>query len=362
MKTLEAWLCLKCAPQLKSGEIPQLLKKYPDPTEFIGQPNHPIQADESLHPETREHILRAQPHPDLTKILNLCDQFDIQATFWGAEDYPSGLKQILAPPLILYYRGNLAPALNGVCLGVVGTRKASAYGSSSCKKLLEPVCRQGVTIVSGLATGIDTAAHTAALAAGGKTLAVLAGGLQSIYPPQNQELAETIIANGALISEYEPGTSIERWNFVARNRIISALSTAVFIVEGSFKSGAMITAKHAIDQNRDLMALPGQINHYNAQGPNYLIKNCALCVTEAEDLICALGLDYEPGEQMEILPEMSPGEQQIHQIFQDQQREISFDELLLISKFSFGKLSTALLNLELKGYLCKTGGNSFILS
>lgn len=362
MKLLEAWLCLKSAPKLKIGGIHSILKKYPDPSHFVGKKEHPLQADESLDLQTREHIANATAHPNLDRILELMSRFDIKASFFGAEDYPQSLRHITMPPLILYYRGKLDSALNGVCLGVVGTRKATAYGKASCKKLLEPVCRLGVTVVSGLAAGIDTEAHTAALNAGGKTLAVLASGLETIYPAQNHKLAEVIIKNGALVSEYEPGTPIEPWQFVTRNRIISGLSNSVFIVEGSHKSGAMITAKHAIDQNRDLMALPGPINHPNSQGPNYLIKNGALCVTEAEDIIHALDLDPQTNEQLEILPQMSSSEQQLHQIFQTEQREISFDELLLLTKFSFGKLSTALLNLELNGYLCKTGGNSFILS
>ena len=362
MNTLEAWLCLKSAPKIKIGAIHAILEKYPDPGEFVGAKDHPLQADESLDPQTREHLANAVPHPDLDTILELSSRYDIKATFFGAEDYPEGLHYITMPPLILYYRGELEPAVDEICLGVVGTRKATAYGKASCKKLLEPVCRLGATIVSGLATGIDTAAHTAALNVGGKTIAVLASGLQTIYPPQNQKLAETIIANGALVSEYEPGTPIEPWQFVTRNRIISGLSTAVFIVEGSHKSGAMITAKHAIDQNREIMALPGPINHPNSQGPNYLIKNGALCVTEADDIIQVLDLDPQSDDQLDILPPMSPSEQQVHHIFQTQQREISFDELLMLTKFSFGQLSTALLNLELKGYLCKTGGNSFILS
>ncbi len=359
---LRAWLCLKSAPGLKLRAALDLLAKYPDPEAFVGQKDHPLYRDKDVEPSLREHLRSATPHPRLEQISKLCEHYRIEALFFGADDYPPGLADILAPPLVLWYRGEPAPALNQVCLAVVGTRKPTAYGRSSCAKLISPVCQQGVTIVSGLATGIDTVGHTTALKNGAKTIAVLASGLETIYPQANHDLAQQIAGQGALISEYDPGTKLEQWNFVARNRIISALAQSVFIVEGSLKSGAMITAKHAIEQNRDVMALPGEINHPNAQGPNYLIKNGAQCITTPEDILSALGLEASASEQLEILPQISEDEQKLYDIFKSEQREFSFDELLLRSGHKFGKLSTILLNLELKGYLVKTGGNSYILA
>ncbi len=358
---LQAWLCLRSAPGLKHRAALELLARYPDPLDFVGQPDHPIHSDKQIEPAVRAHLLNATPHPRLQQISKLCEHYHIEAVFFGAADYPLGLNNILAPPLILWYRGDPHSALEHVCLAVVGTRKPTAYGRACCAKLLGPVCKQGATIVSGLATGIDTVAHSTALQNGSRTLAVLASGLETIYPPNNRDLAEQIIAHGALVSEFEPGTKLDPWNFVARNRVISALAQSVFIVEGSLGSGAMITAKHAIEQNRDLMALPGEITHPNSQGPNYLIKNGAQCVTSPEDILGALGLDASNERQLEILPELSPDEQKIYDFFTSEQREFSFDELLLRSGHNFGKLSTILLNLELKGCLTKTGGNSFIL-
>ncbi|HPH60088.1 MAG TPA: DNA-processing protein DprA [Candidatus Syntrophosphaera sp.] len=358
---LQAWLCLKSAPGLKLKAALELLAKYPDPLAFVGRKDHPLQADKRLEPSLREHLRLAVPHPRLQQITKLCQHYRVEAVFYGAENYPPALANILAPPLILWHRGDLAAALQQVCLAVVGTRKPTAYGRASCAKLLGPVCKQGATIVSGLANGIDTVAHTTALENASRTIAVLAGGLETIYPPNNRDLAERIIAQGALVSEFDPGTKLDPWNFVARNRVISALASNVFIVEGPMDSGAMITAKHAIEQNRDLMALPGEINHPNAQGPNYLIKNGAQCVTSPEDILSALGLDASDDQQLEILPQLSADEQKLYDLFTGEQRELSFDELLLRSGHKFGKLSTLLLNLELKGCISKTGGNSFIL-
>lgn len=362
MDRLSAWLCLKAAPGLKTRALLELLRRHADPQEFVGQPGHPLFGEETLSPEAREHLAEAKPHPRQEQIAKLCAHYGIDMIGCSDADYPPGLANIVSPPLILWYRGNLKSALDQVCLAAVGTRKPTTYGRESCAKLLAPVCAQGVTVISGLAAGIDTVAHNAALKAGSATVAVLASGVDTIYPLANHELAQRVIAQGALVSEYEPGTKVEAWNFPARNRIISGLARATFIAEGSLSSGAMLTAKFALEQGRDILALPGEITHPNAQGPNYLIKNGALCVTCPEDILTLLGLDAAPAEQMEILPDISPDEQAVYDLFRREQREICFDELLLLTGLNFGKLSTALLNLELKGCLAKSSGNSFCLA
>jgi DNA processing protein len=358
---IQAWLCLKSIPKSGFRGILSLLEKYPNPLNYVGKSSHAIYDDRDIPSSVRDHLRRNEEHPRLTQILKLCDIYGIKMICLGDEDYPLGLAQISGPPLILWYRGELLPALENNCLAVVGTRKPSAYGRQMCAKLITPACKKGLTIVSGLAYGIDTIAHQTAVQNGAKTISVLAGGLESIYPAANQDLAKKIIENGALVSEYEPGTKLDPWNFPARNRIISALSQKTFIVEGPITSGAMLTAKFAIEQNRDLMALPGQVNHPNAQGPNYLIKNGAQCITTPEDILSSFGLDLEDKDQLEAVPDISEDEQKIFDLFKTQQREISFDELILQTGLPFGKLSTILLNLELKGYISKSGGNSFIL-
>ncbi|MDD4310181.1 MAG: DNA-processing protein DprA, partial [Candidatus Cloacimonetes bacterium] len=239
-------------------------------------------------------------------------------------------------------------------------RKPSAYGIEMCRKILSPLCDKGCTIISGLAMGIDTAAHQTALSANSHTIAVLASGVESIYPPMNQPMAEKIIKKGALLSEYEPGTKMERWNFPARNRIISALAQGVFIVECPLNSGALLTAKFATEQSREIFALPGNINNRNAQGPNSLIRDGAMLISCPEDLVQHLGFSREVREQMELIPELNNEEQVIYDLMGKQQKDVSFDEFLLHTGFSFGKLSIVLLNLELKGIIAKSSGNSFI--
>jgi len=358
---LIAWLCLKSAPGLKIRSILELLQKYPDPQSYVGKGDHALYSDAGVDPSVKEHLRGAVPHPKQEQIRKLCEHYGIKLLCLGEPDYPTGLANIVTPPLVLYYRGDLVKALKQICLAVVGTRKPTAYGRDMCAKLLGPVCKHEVTIVSGLASGIDTCAHTAALKNGAQTIAVLASGVETIYPGSNKDLARQIIEHGALVSEFEPGTKLDPWNFPTRNRIISALAQNVFIVEGPLSSGAMLTAKFAIEQNRDVMALPGEINHPNAQGPNYLIKNGAQCITSPEDILSALGFDAEVKDQLEIMPEISADEQKVFDLFKTEQREITFDELLVQTGHNFGKLSTILLNLELKGYISKTGGNTFIL-
>lgn len=359
---LQAWLCLKYAPGLKQRLALELIGKYPDPCEFVGNPSHAVYKEFELPDGAKYHLQNAILPQNYQQIEKLIGHYDISFTTINDADYPFALREIFAPPLMLYYRGDLVSALDNKALAVVGTRKPTAYGREMCEKLLSRLCKQGITIISGLAVGIDTTAHKTALDNGAPTIAVLAGGAESIYPPQNRDLANQIVQHGAIVSEYEPGSKMERWNFPARNRIISALAEAVFVVEGSMKSGALLTARFAVEQNRYVYALPGNINHPNAQGPNYLIKAGASLITCPEDLLSLMGLDAAMNDQLEILPEISTDEQSVFDLYKEEQREISFDELILKTGFSFGKLSVALLNLELKGYLTKVSGNSFILA
>lgn len=358
---LKAWLCLKHAPALKTKKLFALLEKWPDPMEFVGNPAHELYQDNELDAATRKHLADGLLPQNYIQIEKLVTLHQIRILCFTDEAYPFYLKQIFTPPLILYYRGDLINALRNKRLAVVGTRKPSSYGREMCVKTIAPACREGLCIVSGLAIGIDTVAHLTALDNGAYTLAILASGVENIYPPQNRDLANRIMAHGALVSEYDPGSRMERWNFPARNRIVSALSEATYVVEGPITSGALLTAKFAIEQNRELMALPGQINHTSAQGPNYLIKSGARLISCPEDILEAMDIKVKEDPQLTILPELSEGEQSVFELFQKEQRELSFDDLILLTRLSFGKLSIILLNLELKNYICKASGNSFML-
>ena len=218
---------------------------------------------------------------------------DIREVKITDKNYPKLLKKISTAPKVLYYKGVL-PQENEICIGVVGTRRPSVYGQQVTLQITGELADAGITVISGMAPGIDTYAHTACVEKGARTIAVLGTGLneKSIYPQENLELSRNIIKyGGCLISEFKPGTPGYPSNFAQRNRIISALSLGVLVVEAKEKSGSLITAGYAKIQKKKLFAIPGPIYTLNAKGPNKLIKEGATLVESAQDVLDVLGLE-----------------------------------------------------------------------
>lgn len=276
--------------------------------------------------------------------------------------YPSRLKQIHKPPL-LYVRGALIDA-DEPCFAVVGTRAPTTYGRQIVGELVEPLARAGLTIVSGLALGIDALAHEAALNAGGRTIAVLGGGVDdgSIYPVTNRNLAFRIIKEGgAVISEFPPGAESFKSNFPQRNRIISGLSLGVLIIEAKEDSGSLITARAALDQNREVFAVPGDITRATSIGPNNLIKMGARPVTTASDILDALGLENlkesaaaraihpDSKEEAALLPHLS-------------REPVHIDELVRASGLPVASVGSALTLMEIKGKIRHLGGMNYVIA
>ncbi|PIP30149.1 DNA-protecting protein DprA [Candidatus Jorgensenbacteria bacterium CG10_big_fil_rev_8_21_14_0_10_54_38] len=213
----------------------------------------------------------------------------IAAVRLGETAYPPRLAEIPGPPETLFYRGTLPPP-DGTAIAVVGTRKATREGRECARQLSRELASRGIIIVSGLAFGIDSAAHEGALDAHGKTIAVLGNGVDSIYPASHESLGRRIEASGAICSEYPPGTPALPFQFLARNRIVSGLSLAVVIVEAPLRSGALVTARHALDQGREVFVVPGPANHRNYAGSHMLIREGARLVTGAGDVLEDLGI------------------------------------------------------------------------
>jgi len=203
-------------------------------------------------------------------------------------DYPRALRTIYDPPLVLYLKGEILPR-DGLALAIVGSRRCSYYGRTQAERIAGHLAGLGFTIVSGLARGIDASAHRGSLAAGGRTVAVLGCGLSKVYPPENEELARQIAANGALVSELPMETEPYRENFPRRNRIISGLALGVLVVEGDARSGALITARSALEQGREVFALPGKVDSPLSRGPHLLIKEGAKLVEGPEDILEEIG-------------------------------------------------------------------------
>ena len=243
--------------------------------------------DERTATSARAAFANLDPDAEWTKL----ERAGIAVLTLEDDAYPERLRNIAAAPALLYLRGALAPA-DVFAVAVVGTRRATPYGREVAHRLATDLAAAGVTVVSGLAKGIDGVAHERAIAAGGRTLAVLGHGLDQIYPPAHTALAARIAdGRGALVTEYPPGARIDPANFPARNRIISGLSLGVVIVEADHKSGAMITADFAADQGREVFAVPGSVLSNGSAGCNALLKDGATLVTEAADILAALRLE-----------------------------------------------------------------------
>jgi DNA processing protein len=303
-------------------------------------------------------IVTAQQNTDRHQMLQEYLNSGAQLRSIEDEDYPSWLTKTHDPPYVLYYRGDL-DCLNGLCIAIVGSRHASTYGKTQSRRFGRELGEQGITIVSGMARGIDTEAHLGALEAGGRTAAVLGCGLDVIYPPENKQLYKEITEHGVVLTEFPPHTHPEPGNFPMRNRVIAGLSRGVLVVEAQQRSGALITVDFALEQGRDVFAVPGQINNKNSEGTNNLIKQGACLVTEINDILSEYGLDKEEtGMQQGNLFDASPEEKRIMDLLSAE--SIHFDDLIYKSKLTIGELSTVLLQLELKGIIKALPGNYYV--
>jgi DNA processing protein len=276
------------------------------------------------------------------------------------KDYPAILKEIHDPPKELYIKGEIINQ-DKVAIGVVGTRKYTQYGKEVCLDIAGKLARLGITIVSGLAKGIDTFAHQAALESGGRTIAVLGSGMdkRSFFPRSNYSLSEKISQQGAVISEYPPGTRGNFFTFPQRNRIISGLSLGVVVIEAPEESGALITATLALEQNREVFAIPGSIYEKNSVGTNRLIKLGAKLVTDIEDILEELNLSHLLTlEKKKVKPD-NKEEEIILSILSAQ--PIHIDEVIKNSKLPAGIVNSTLMILELKKAVRNLGKGNYIL-
>jgi DNA processing protein len=275
------------------------------------------------------------------------------------KNLPACLLTIHSPPGQIYWAGSpIDDWLASPKLAVVGSRKMSVYGKQVTESLATAATRAGIILVSGLAYGVDTAAHTAALVAGGTGVAVLPTSLDNIYPSSNRRLAEKISAKGTLISEYSPNDPIRQVNFVARNRIISGLSDAVLITEAAVKSGSLATANFALEQGKTVMAVPGNINQPGSEGCNNLIKSGAVPVTSPEDIFMAMGI-----RPKKIKPAVFKGTPEEETLYRLIVRGIcAQDSLAQASQLGGPELATALTGLEIGGFIRPAGAGNWTAS
>jgi DNA processing protein len=312
-----------------------------------------------LDTKTADALVDMRRTAKLDAELEQLEKVGAYALTWESEGYPKRLLEIGDAPPVLYALGQLTES-DDWAVGVVGTRRATSYGREATAKLSAGLVEAGVTIVSGMARGIDTAAHLAALEAGGRTIAVLGSGLDVIYPFENRQLASRIVEEerGVIISEYPPGTQPDAMNFPARNRIISGISLGLLVVEAGEKSGALITVGFALDQGRDVFAVPGPITAPASVGTNNLLKQGAKCVTTAQDILEELNMDMvaEHVEAARALPS-DPTERMLLGFLEDSSQHI--DELTNRSGLPASTVSAILTMMELKGMIRHLGGMQY---
>lgn len=302
---------------------------------------------------TRRTILN--PDEEMERL----DKSGVRALTWHDADYPNRLKEIYDLPPLLYVRGALWPD-DERSVSVVGTRKPSAYGRGIADSLSHELAVAGVTIVSGLARGIDGVAHRAALDAGRRTIAVMGSGVDVIYPSEHANLADRIVENGAIISEHPLGAKPDARNFPRRNRILSGMTLGTLVIEGGRKSGALITAKHALEENREVFAVPGDISRPSSEGTNWLIKESgAKLITNCSDILEELNIS-SVGEQIEmtaLFPEDENESQVLKYVTYD---PIHIDEVIRNAGLGISVVSGVLAMMELKGLVRQVGGMNYI--
>lgn len=292
--------------------------------------------------------------------MDRIEKSGLQVMICNEPEYPSRLKEIYDYPPVLYVRGRILPQ-DEWCLAVVGTRRASVYGKQVTRELTAELAANGITIVSGLARGVDTIAHRSALESGGRTIAVFACGLDMVYPAENERLAREITENGACISEYPLGTRPRPENFPRRNRILSGLSLGVLVTEADENSGAMITARFALEQNREVFAIPGSILSPASRGANHLIQDGAKLVRRYMDILEELNLTAvtRQMEMREILPDSGTE----NRLFRELGPEpMHIDEVCRKSGLPVAEVSGTLAMMELKGMVKQVGAMNYVLA
>lgn len=334
-----------------------LIERFGSPSEVFRAGSEILSGSVRMTPAFAEKIRRLAGDP-VDSELETLDRLGVSVISFQDPEYPSNLMKIADPPAVLFVRGSLSER-DRHAIGIVGTRKASEYGRSMAVKIARDLSGHGVCVVSGGARGIDTAAHSGVLKAGGRTIAVLGCGLDVPYPPENRRLFDQIAESGAVISEFAPGTRPDAWRFPVRNRVISGLSLGVLVVESQSKGGAMITATLAGEQGRDVWALPGPTDSGASIGPNRLIRDGAKLVTSAEDILADLGVEIEETVS-ETLPDLTPEQTAVIGVLTLHPKQI--DDIILECELSPSAAGSALTMLEMMGLVRRVPGNSYVRS
>jgi len=356
------WLSLSLIPGIGSTLMRRLLDRFKTPEAVFKASGKELLTVEGLGERVAEEIRRGSREKVVQRELSLLGKVGARVITFKDEEYPRRLMDIYDPPTLLYVRGELKKE-DELAVAVVGSRRTTPYGRWFTEKVSKELAGHGVTIVSGMARGIDSLAHWGAMSGGGRTIAVLGCGVDVIYPSENRSLFAKIIDHGAVLSEFPMGSRPEGGHFPRRNRIISGLSLGVVVVQASEKSGSLITAGYALEQGREVFAVPGNVGTEESRGTHRLIKEGAKLVESSEDILEEILPQWRKGERKTTeeveasKPDLSEEERVLYELLGE--TPLHIDEMIRESRFDPGKVSSLLVNLELKGMISQWPGKCF---
>lgn len=351
-----SYIDLLSIPGITEKAIAVLINEFSHPKEIFNAGKDEIK-DLGISAKLASEIMRYKRGKDLTKRIEAIVERGIKVLTKNDGEYPSWLRDVTFPPPVLFVFGDIVDEDRN-SVGIIGTRNASSYGRSAAEYFGRELAKAGLTIVSGLARGIDTIAQRSAIEAGGRTVAFLGCGIDVFYPPENKRLYDLIAEHGAVISEFPPGIPPYKKNFIKRNRLIPAFSRAILAVEAPDRSGVLNTVKWAVEMGKDVMVVPGNIFSSRSKGTNRLIKDGAIPVTQAEDVLQYLNIPTVK-ERIEKV-ELNAEESMVLDHIETESKHV--DEIAVACNFDLAKLSSILLSLEMKGIIKQVPGGSYILA
>ncbi|MFH1563239.1 MAG: DNA-processing protein DprA [Nitrospirota bacterium] len=360
---IKPWIQLNMITGIGPMRFATLLKHFGSPQAILSANASNLSQVKGIGPQLAQRIIEEKDKVKVDAELEKVEKEGVTVLTLDSEDYPMNLKSIYDPPPVLYLKGKLQPD-DRLSIAMVGSRAATTYGKTIAERLAAELVHAGFTIISGLARGIDVASHRSAIDSNGRTIAVLGCGIDIIYPPENKKLFYEIIEHGAIITEFPIGTPPEKFNFPQRNRIISGLSLGTVIVEAPLKSGALITADCALEQNREVFAVPGSVGSRLSQGTHQLIKQGAKLTESAEDIIEELELFRDalkniPQVKKNTEIALSTDEDKLYQFISSIEPQ-HIDTISCLSQMTAAQVAGVLIQLEIKGVIKQLMGKRFI--
>lgn len=355
------WLALSLVPGIGSVLYKRLIDHFKSPAKVFSSSVEELKRVEGVGEKLAGDILITGWKEKVDIELSRIEKEKVKVITLSDDLYPVNLKRIYDPPPFLYIKGEVREEDNRA-IAIVGSRKATTYGRLMAERLSKDLASQGITVVSGMARGIDTFSHQGALSAGGRTIAVFGCGIDIVYPSENRNLRDRIVEHGAVITEFPFSTPPEGVNFPSRNRIISGLSLGVVIIEATSDSGSLITASTALDQGRDVFAVPGNITSKLSQGTNNLIKKGAKLVETVDDILEEVlpQMELKKGKRDVPKPELTPEEEVIYSLLSDEPKHI--DTISRESLLTSNKALSILLGMEIKDAVRQLPGKIFVVA